>query len=112
MAPHHHHHAIFPPAVTNLEVIDYINDANGLDYSRDIGRSFTLNGKNFYIFGDTFCKNTAGDFVGVVNNTAALLPRKDKFCNSRYLEYNDDDTVKTLVPLTAAEKELQKSTGM
>ena len=50
--------------------------------------------------------------MGLVNNTAALLPREDKFCDSRYLEFNDDDTVKTLVPLTTAEKELQKCTGM
>lgn len=107
-----HHHAIYPPAVTKLEVVDYVNDANGLDYSRDIGRSFMLNGRNFYIFGDTFCKNTAGDFVGVVNNTAALLPRDDRFCDSRYLEFNDDDTVKALVPLTTEEMLLQKATGM
>ena len=111
ISPHSHHHAIYPPAVTKLEVIDYVNDANGLDYSRDIGRSFMLNGRNFYIFGDTFCKNTAGDFVGLVNNTAALLPRHDKFCDSRYLEFNNDDTVKPLVPLTTAEMALQKSTG-
>lgn len=71
-----------------------------------------LNGRNFYIFGDTFCKNTAGDFVGVVNNTAALLPRDDRFCDSRYLEFNDDDTVKALVPLTTEEMLLQKATGM
>lgn len=112
MGPHRHQHAVYPPAVTGLQVIDYVNDRNGLDYSRDIGRSFTLNGKTFYIFGDTFCKNTAGDFVGLVNNTAAILPREDKFCDSRYLEFNCDDTVKTLVPLTTAEEELQKSTGM
>ena len=112
ISPHGHHHAIYPPAVTKLEVIDYINDNNGLDYSRDIGRSFMLNDRNFYIFGDTFCKNTAGEFVGVVNNTAALVPRDDKFCDSRYLQFNDDDTVKALVPLTTEEKMLQKATGM
>ena len=111
MGPNRHQHAIYPPVVTDLQVIDYVNDRNGLDYSRDIGRSFTLNGKNFYIFGDTFCQNTAGDFVGLVDNTAALLPQKNKFCDSRYLEFNYDDTVKALVPLTTAEMELQKSTG-
>ena len=98
--------------VAKIEVIDYIQDRNGLGYSRDIGRSFSLNGNNFYIFGDTFCKNPAGDFIGISNNTAAILPDKEKFCHSRYLEFNDDDTVKTFVPLTAEEKKLQRDTGM
>ena len=106
---HGHQHAAYPPKVADLEVLGYVTDANGIGYSRDIGRSFTLSGKNFYIFGDTFCKNAAGDFVGISNNTVALVPEDKKPCESRYLALNDDDTVNCFVPLTLEEKILQKN---
>ena len=97
--------------MSKFEVLGYITDVNEIGYSRDIGRSFTLSGKNFYIFGDTFCKDSAGEFVGLVNNTIALVPDANAPCVSKYLGFNDDDTVKCFVPLTVEEKSWQKSTG-
>ena len=106
-----HQHAAYPPKVSNIEVVGYVDDANEIGYSRDIGRSFTLNGRQFYIFGDTFCKDSTGNFVGLVNNTVALVLERHNPCMSKYLDFNDDDTVKCFVPLTMEEKNWQKSTG-
>ena len=49
--------------------------------------------------------------MGLVNNTIALVPEANTPCVSKYLRFNDDDTVKCFVPLTVEEKSWQKSTG-
>lgn len=113
--------AIYPPFISSLTKIGYISDINKIPYSRDIGRSFTLNSHHYILFGDTFCKNSAGEFVGLTNNTAALLhnsvPRFDPNADegeegcvpnsevlvSKYQEIEKDGVVKPFIPFKAGE---------
>ncbi|KAK4690413.1 hypothetical protein P7C71_g6371, partial [Lecanoromycetidae sp. Uapishka_2] len=107
--------AAYPPVVSSIKALGYISDVNGIGYSRDIGRCFALGGHHWIVFGDTFCKNADGDFVGLTNNTAALL--HDKAPNdlhlksivgselpvSKYREIRKDDVVKPFIPFQVGE---------
>lgn len=100
-------HATYPPAV-NANIIGYVVDKNCKGYSRDIGRSFELAGKHYYLFGDTFCKNSAGDYVGLRDNTAAMVLDSKKPLETAYQSIAEDGMVDGLVPLNAEELALQK----
>ena len=100
--------AVYPPVVESSETLGYIVDQNGIGYSRDIGRSSSLGGRQYYIFGDTFCKNVQGDFVGLTCNSAAIIPDSTKPLESAYLNIRDNGMVDALVPLTDAECRLSK----
>ena len=93
----------YPPVVESVEIIGYIKDQNGIGYSRDIGRSFQLAGKTYYIFGDTFCKNKDGDFVGISNNTVARVDDIANFAVSRYQKIDEIGKVDTFLKLTDEE---------
>ena len=56
--------ALYPPILESMEVLGYIKDKNGINYSRDIGCSakISLHNDAFFIFGDTFGKDSAGNF--------------------------------------------------
>ena len=95
--------AVYPPKV-KLTPINYVSDTNQEEYSRDIGRSFELGDKIFYIFGDTFCKKN-GDYVGFENNTAAFVPLRHFPLKSSYLQIKDDGVVEPLVPYSEEEVE-------
>ena len=95
--------AVYPPVIESVKVLGYVMDRNGIGYSRDIGRSFTFGGRCYYIFGDTFCKNQHGDFVGVQSNTAALVESPAEPLNSAYLSIQEDGMVDALIPLTGDE---------
>ena len=102
--------AIWPPALTaEPDIQGYLTDINQIGYSRDIGRSFTLGGNLYYVFGDTFCKNKSGVFVGLRDNTASMVIDKSKPAESSYLDIREDGMVEPLVPLNDEEKELQKN---
>jgi hypothetical protein len=58
--------------------------ASGNSYPRDIGRSSELGGRVFFQFGDTFCHNSDGKFIGLTNNTAALLLDKSNPALTKY----------------------------
>ena len=95
--------AVYPPVVESTEILGYIKDTNGISYSRDIGRSSHIGGRVYYTFGDTFCKDKSGKFVGLQNNTAAIVVDRTKPLESTYLSIQEDGTVDALVPLTEAE---------
>ena len=71
-------------------VLGYIRDKNGIGYSRDIGRSSIFAGRCYYIFGDTFCKNDRGDFVGISSNTIAVMSDKVNPLETKYLDIQED----------------------
>ena len=67
-----HGFAAYPPKVEDVDILGYVEEESGLFHSRDIGRSFELAGKIYLVFGDTFCKNSGGEFAGLASNTIAL----------------------------------------
>lgn len=103
--------ARYPPVVEMTKILGYVRDKNGIGYSRDIGRSSCFAGRLYYFFGDTFCKNAEGLFVGVSDNTIALIPDPCNPLQSEYLDIQEDGVVKTLLRLTDDERSL-KEAGM
>jgi hypothetical protein len=100
--------ACYPPRLENIEILGYVDDASNIGYSRDIGRSAILKGRVYYMFGDTFCKNKKGEFIGVQSTTSALVPDKSQPLSSTYLTWQEDGLVDNFVPLTEAEHRLEK----
>ena len=102
--------AAWPPALTGEpEILGYLTDVNKIGYSRDVGRSFTLGGNVYYMFGDTFCKNKSGKFVGLIDNTVSKVVDESKPLESSYLDIREDGIVEPLLQLNDEEKELQKT---
>lgn len=96
--------ALYPPAAEPYEVpVGYIEDHNGIGYSRDIGRSSVFAGHCYYMFGDTFCKNRQGFFVGVTNNTVAIIPNRAEPLETQYLDIKSDGRVEPFLRLTEDE---------
>lgn len=73
-----------PKLIHPPRLLGEVKDISGRQYPRDIGRSFHLGGHVYYIFGDTFCFNSTGEFVGVTNNTIARIPNLDDPIRSQY----------------------------
>ena len=96
------------PKFADPEILGYLTDINGIGYSRDIGRSFTLGGNAYHIFGDTFCKDSTGEFVGLVSNSVSMVVDKNKPLESSYLCIKDNGMVEPLLPLNEKEIKLQK----
>lgn len=99
--------AKYPP-VCRIQVIGYLHDTNGIEYSRDIGRSFQLGNQIYYIFGDTFCKNQEGDYVGIQSNTVAIVNDREMPHLTSYLCIRDDGIVEPLLPLNPEEVQFQE----
>ncbi|KAI9813219.1 MAG: hypothetical protein M1826_002535 [Phylliscum demangeonii] len=96
-------YAVYPPHVTDVEILGYVVDVNDIPYSRDIGRSSILGDKVFYQFGDTFCKDRKGDFVGTVCHTCAAVPNLMQPTSSRYTDIQSNGIVAQFIPFTANE---------
>ena len=77
---------------------------NGIGYSRDIGRSSIIGNRAYVQFGDTFCKNHAGEFLGIVNHTCALIPRDGQPTDTQYQKFTSDGRVRQFIPLTDQEE--------
>ncbi|CAD6592752.1 MAG: hypothetical protein ASARMPREDX12_006434 [Alectoria sarmentosa] len=101
--------AAYPPKVKHIEVSGYVEEANGIFHSRDIGRSFELFGIVYLVFGDTFCNNSKGDFVGLANNTVAIIEDKGQPLKSKYLEIEESGFIKPFLPLTPEEQQFEKN---
>lgn len=100
--------AAYPPKVEHTEILGYVEEANGIFHSRDIGRSFELFGKVYLKFGDTFCNDGKGEFVGLANNTVAIVEDPSQPLKSKYLEVEENGFVKPFIQLTAEEKQLEQ----
>lgn len=95
--------AKYPPVLESVEILGYVTDRNGIDYSRDIGRSSTFAGRCYYVFGDTFCKDQDGEFVGLQTNTAAVVKSPAEPLVSEYLSIQNDGMVDALIRLNPEE---------
>ena len=100
--------AIYPPILESMEVLGYIKDKNGIGYPRDIGRSIIIHDEVYFIFGDTFCKNAAGEAVGITSNTSAYVEDRAKCLESQYIEISDKGQVKAFVPFDEQEIQFEK----
>lgn len=100
--------AAYPPKVEHIEILGYVEELNGIFHSRDISRSFELFGKVFLKFGDTFCNDSNGQFVGLANNTVAIIQDRDQPLKSKYLEIEENGFIKPFIQLTAEEKQIEE----
>ena len=99
--------AAYPPKVEQMETLGYVEEVNGIFHSRDIGRSFELFGNVYLIFGDTFCNDSEGAFVGLANNTVAIIENPEQPLKSKYLETEDRGCIKPFIPMTSEEQQLE-----
>lgn len=104
-----HGPAAYPPKVDEIEILGYVEEANGIFHSRDIGRGFELFGNIYLKFGDTFCNDSNGKFVGLANNTVAIIEVKTQPLKSKYLEVEENGFIKPFVQLTSEEAQLEKN---
>lgn len=95
--------AMYPPVLGSLEFFGYIKDKTGFYCPRNIGRSISIHHEVYYIFGDTVCKDAAGNSVGLTSNTIAYVDDRTKFLESEYKEILYNKMVKDFVPLNEAE---------
>ncbi|KAM0798070.1 hypothetical protein BDR22DRAFT_891591 [Usnea florida] len=100
-------HAAYPPKVEQVETLGYISEVSDIFHSRDIGRSFELFGHVYLIFGDTFCNDGDGNFVGLANNTVAIIQNSDQPLKSKYLETEENGFIKPFIPMTPEEQQLE-----
>lgn len=99
--------AAYPPKVEHMETLGYVEEVNGIFHSRDIGRSFEHFGNVYLIFGDTFCNDSDGNFVGLTNNTVAIIEDPKQPFKSKYLETEECGSIKPFIPMTPEEKQLE-----
>ena len=100
--------AAYPPSVKSIDILGYVEEVNGIFHSRDIGRSFELFGKVYLTFGDTFCNDSNGEFVGLANNTVAIIEDTDQPLKSKHLDVEENGFIKPFIQLTSEEKRLEK----
>ena len=93
-----HGFAAYPPKAEHIDILGYMQEDSGIFHSRDIGRSFELDGKVYLLFGDTFCKNGRGDFLGLTNNTIAVVDDRDRPLRTRCIAVEWDGLVKPFLP--------------
>ena len=99
--------AAYPPKVEHMEILGYVEEANGIFNSRDIGRSFKLFGQVFLIFGDTFCNNSKGESVGLANNTVAIIKDIGEPLKSKYLDVGENGIIEPFIGLFPVEQQLE-----
>lgn len=101
--------AIYPPLLGNMEFFGYIKDKNDIYYPRNIGRSVSIHDEVYFIFGNTVCKDVAGNRIGTTSNTIAYVDDRTKFLESEYKEIFDNGMVKDFVPLNQEEIFIQEN---
>ncbi|ORY18146.1 hypothetical protein BCR34DRAFT_660404 [Clohesyomyces aquaticus] len=100
----------WPPALLSPPLtLGPILDTSPRHYPRDFGRSIQLSGHTYYLFGDTFCFSSppSQNFLGVTNNTIALVPDLHTPAKSTWLqEYGEEERVEEFVSYTEEEEEM------
>ena len=99
--------AAYPPRVEQAKILGYVEESSGIFHSRDIARGFQLFGNTYLMFGDTFCNNSNGEFVGLANNTVAIIEDTNDPLKSKYLEVEENGFIKPFIPLSAEEERLE-----
>ncbi|KAI4088539.1 MAG: hypothetical protein LQ344_005973 [Seirophora lacunosa] len=86
------------PRVDHVQKLGYVNAPDQPFFSRDIGRSFQLGGRTYYLFGDTFCND-----AGVSSNTCQVVPDWTRPKNAYYLSCDSHGFVMPLILLNSDE---------
>ncbi|MCJ1370988.1 hypothetical protein MMC20_002203 [Loxospora ochrophaea] len=100
-------HASYPPELISMTKLGYVKEHSGVQYSRDVGRTSAFAHTQFFIFGDTFCWDGQGQFVGVQSNTASIINAPVPI-ETTYPSIQPNGLVDPLIPLTEHEKRLEK----
>ena len=106
-----HGFAAYPPKVEHIEILGYMQEDSGIFIPRDIGRSFELDGKVYLVFGDTFCKNSDGEFSGTANNTIAIVEDNNRPLKTKYIEVDENGFIKPFIQFLPGEEMLQDRTA-
>ncbi|KAL9043467.1 MAG: hypothetical protein Q9214_003350 [Letrouitia sp. 1 TL-2023] len=96
--------ATWPPVLKTCTAIGYVNEPEAPRFSRDIGRSFVLGERIYYMYGDTF-RNDAG----LVSNTYQLVKDRKRPTDAVYLSCDENGLVRPLLKLTEEEEALEKN---
>lgn len=83
-----------------------VKDTNGRNIPRDFGRSISLGGQLFHMFGDTFCFDDNGEFVGLTSNTCAHIG--DKSIPTRSSYWTSNPLVPEFIPFTPEDHKYNK----
>ncbi|KAL8978984.1 MAG: hypothetical protein Q9177_006253 [Variospora cf. flavescens] len=92
------------PCLDHVQVLGYVNAPDEPFFSRDIGRSFQLSGRTYFLFGDTFCND-----AGISNNTVQLVPDRNRPKNAYYLQRDRKGCVVPLIGLNSDEQRFLKA---
>ncbi|KAL8768070.1 MAG: hypothetical protein Q9209_005613 [Squamulea sp. 1 TL-2023] len=93
-------YAQWPPIVERVENLGYVEARDQHFYSHDIGRSFELDRRVYYINGDTMCND-----AGVSSNTYQVIPDLTRPTEARYLSINSKGFVMPLINMSEEEEE-------
>ncbi|KAI4152764.1 MAG: hypothetical protein L6R39_001734 [Caloplaca ligustica] len=94
------------PTAAHVEVLGYVDAPDQDCYSRDIGRSFHLAGRTYYIFGDTFCND-----AGISSNTVQVVPDRSRPKDAYYLDKDSNGRVPPLIDMNSDEVKYLKYPG-
>lgn len=94
------------PEIENVMMLGYVDAPSHPFYSRDIGRSFILDGRVYYQYGDTFCND-----AGVSSNTYQVVPDPSKPRDAYYLSCDRNGFVLPLINLNEEEVRFLNTPG-
>lgn len=86
------------PEVENVDILGYVDAPGHPFYSRDIGRSFSLDGRIYFMYGDTFCND-----AGISSNTYQVVPHISRPTDAYYLTRDANGYVYPLIKLDGEE---------
>ncbi|KAL8853583.1 MAG: hypothetical protein Q9221_001569 [Calogaya cf. arnoldii] len=92
--------AKWPPVVEQIEKIGYVQGRGQPFYSHDIGRSFELGGRIYYINGDTFCND-----AGISSNTYQVVEDGRWPTEAMYVLLDDHGFITPLIDADEQEME-------
>ncbi|KAK2743891.1 hypothetical protein FQN57_004514 [Myotisia sp. PD_48] len=101
--------AVYPPKLTSLTLLGYLNDKKKQIYSRGNGRSLELGGHVFYMFDDTSCRDKDGQLLARSPNPSAMVPDpKGAPLVVRYPPESLTENLKPFLALTELEEQYEK----
>ena len=87
-----------------------MREERGNKYSRDQGTSFQLQGQWYYLFGDTFCYNSQGQYIkDIVCNGQAKISDITRPTLCRYDGFDSTGKSRIFIPLLADETNIPNS---
>ena len=95
--------AVYPPAAESYTTLGYLKDTNNFEYGRENGRCFTLGGRTYLTWGDSWVKDDDVSYEYIALNSVALVRDESKPFESSYQSYQENGIVNPLLAVTEAE---------